>query len=316
MTSTQRIVSLLPSTTEILYFLDVGSRVVGVTHECDYPPCVSNLPSVTRSLLPPNLSASEIDDAVAASMAGDEHTIYKLDAERLRGLKPDVILTQALCDVCAVPEREVRGLACTLPSHCTVIKADPGNLHELFDCIRSIGRAVGADTADQRVMSLEKRLRQVQILTKNVKKPRVCVLEWPSPPYAPGHWVPDQVQAAGGVCAAGKSGEKSRRITWRDLLECNPDVVVCAFCGYDLKENQERLREIAHVSEWKQISCKARILASNASAYFSRPGPRLIDGIEILAYALHGKELEELQKPMAGQMSELTQGEWIDLAKD
>lgn len=182
----ERIVSLLPSATEILHFVGVGERVVACTHECDFPVGVGErLPHVTRSLLPPNLTAAEIDAAVAKSMASDAHTIYALESDRLRDLQPQVIVTQKLCDVCAVPERNVQAFACSLPRECRVVSADPTNLVELFDSIRTVGEAVGATGTAAAIDNLRNRLTRLQALTAGLSRPRVAVLEWPDPPYAP-----------------------------------------------------------------------------------------------------------------------------------
>jgi iron complex transport system substrate-binding protein len=310
-----RIVSLLPSATEILCAVGCRDRIVGCTHECDFPPGISDLPHVTRSLLPRNLTSEEIDTAVCGAMVSDDHTIYALDDELLRKLAPDAIVTQKLCDVCAVPERDVQKLACTLPK-CDVVSADPVNLRELFESILTVGRAVRAPGTAQLVSSLRARLDRVERITRGLAQQRVAVLEWPSPPYAPGHWVPDMVTAAGGVCALGASGEKSVRITWGTLAACEADIIVCAFCGFNLVENQERLKEVAHVPEWIAIASQSRVFASDASAFYSRPGPRLIDGVELLAYVLHEEPgtVRNIVTPAAGQMSELVDGRWIDVA--
>jgi iron complex transport system substrate-binding protein len=180
------IVSLLPSATEILHFVGAGSRIVGCTHECDYPVgAADDIKHVTRSLLPPGLKAAEIDAAVAKAMKSDAHTIYALDTHALHALHPRYIVTQKLCDVCAVPERHVRALACSLPSDCTVVSADPSTLQELFDSILTVGDAVGAPKTAQMVQGLKQRLESVKERTLGHASLRVAVLEWPDPPYAP-----------------------------------------------------------------------------------------------------------------------------------
>jgi iron complex transport system substrate-binding protein len=180
------IVSLLPSATEILYFVGAGARLVGCTHECDFPKGVADrLKHVTRSMLPPGLKAAEIDAAVVKAMKSDAHTIYALDTDALHVLRPRYIVTQKLCDVCAVPERSVRALACSLPSDCTVISADPSTLHELFGSIQTVGDAVGAPKTTAMVRGLRERLDNVEQLTRGHASERVVVLEWPDPPYAP-----------------------------------------------------------------------------------------------------------------------------------
>jgi iron complex transport system substrate-binding protein len=317
----QRIVSLLPSATEICCFVGAGDRLVAVTHECDFPIGVGNLhPHVTSSLLAPNLTAEEIDSAVSRVMQADAHSIYALDSHALHALSPDAIITQSLCDVCAVPERAVKDLACTLPKNCAVISADPSTLSDLFGCIQAVGDAIGAPDTTAAVNGLRVRFSALKAATAaipaEVRRPRVLVLEWPAPPYAPGHWVAEQVEAAGGVCAIGKAGEKSARVEWSALLALELDVVVCAFCGFNLVENQERLEEISGLTEWEELKKRTRVFASDASAYFSRPGPRLVAGAELLAYALHGSKAVAgvVAKPVRGQFSELIDGRWDDLS--
>lgn len=180
------IISLLPSATEILCAIGCRPRIVACTHECDFPPGVSELPHVTRSLLPPNLTSDEIDVAVTKSMHSDEHTIYALDEELVAHLAPEAIVTQKLCDVCAVPERNVTKVACSLPAKCRVVSADPSTLHELFDSITAVGDSVGAPDTATAVAGLRSRLARIENLTRGRASLRVCVLEWPSPPYAPG----------------------------------------------------------------------------------------------------------------------------------
>jgi iron complex transport system substrate-binding protein len=319
--SAQRIVSLLPSATEICCFVGAADRLVAVTHECDFPLGIGAAhPHVTASLLAPNLTAAEIDAAVTQVMKADAHSIYALDTTALHALHPDAIITQSLCDVCAVPERTVKEFACTLPKNCSVVTADPSTLSDLFGCIQVVGDAIGADGTSKAVDCLRKRYDALRAATvaipAEVRRPRVLVLEWPAPPYAPGHWVAEQVEAAGGVCAIGKAGEKSVRVEWSTLLALEIDVVVCAFCGFNLIQNQERLEEIAGEPEWETLKSRTRVFASDASAYFSRPGPRLIDGAEKLAYALHGAEALAgvVEKPRSGEFSELENGKWIDLS--
>lgn len=311
------IVCLLPSATEIVFAVGAGSRVVGVTHECDYPRGVSSLPHVTRSLLPPGLTSAEIDTAVCRAISSDEHTIYALEKDKLAKLAPEAIVTQALCDVCAVPERNVKSFACSLPAECRVVSADPETLEELFQSIRIVGEAVCAPGTAACIAGLRARLERISLATqKFTRRQRVAVLEWPEPPYAPGHWVPDMIEAAGGICCLGESGQKSTRITWETLAASKPDIIVCAFCGFNLRENEERLLEVKDVPEWVEISSKVRLVASNANAYYSRPGPRLIDGVELLARLLHKETgaLDGVVQAEEGQMSEFIDGKWVDLS--
>lgn len=286
-----RIVSLLPSATEILFALGKGDRVVGVTHECDHPPEARERPAVTADLLPPGLSAARIDQAVAEGVR-DAHTIYALDEERLRALEPDVVVTQALCAVCAVPTQTVEEAVCIMPRPARVLSHDPHDLGGILSSIQEIGRAVGAEEeAAELVSVLERRLAGVAEAVAGLPRPRTAVLEWPDPPYAPGHWVPDMVEAAGGMSVLGTPGRPSQRIAWEEVEEARAEMVVLAFCGFDLEETLRRLEE--DPKRWHRLAETSRLVAVDGSAYFSRPGPRIVDGVELLAWVLHG--LEELR---------------------
>ncbi|PXF43669.1 Vitamin B12-binding protein [Gracilariopsis chorda] len=307
-----RIVSLLPSATEIVFALGAGDHVVGVTHECDFPPAATRLPQCTANLLPPNLSAKQIDDAVARVLTEDPHSIYRLEADTVRELKPDVIITQSLCAVCAVPESTVRDISCNFPFECRVVSSDPHSLIQLFESILYIGRAIGYEKeAVALVVDLKARLARVQQLPIPANPPNVAVIEWPDPPYAPGHWVPDMISYAKGTCVLGKPGHKSERISWQQLAQLQVDVVICAFCGYDLYRNQIECDKVRSQNEWKAFVKGANVYATNASAYFSRPGNRLVDGTELLAFLLHRVEA---YRPPRTSASQLRNGEWVDVA--
>lgn len=283
-----RIVSLLPSATEILFAIGAGNDVVGVTHECDHPAAAADVPAVTRDLLPPGLSAAEIDAAVSAGIR-DEHTIYALDDAALGAVRPDVVIAQQLCGVCAVPVGTVDDALCSLAPHATVVAADPSTLDDLLPAIRVIGRAVGADAGAAALTDrLTARLDAVTTVGAGRPAPAVVVLEWPDPPWLAGHWVPDMVDRAGGRGLLGTSGEPSRRTTVDQLAAVDADVVVAAFCGFDLTQTIAHVEEVADQLWWKALVGGARLLAVDGSAYFSRPGPRLVDGVELLAWALHG----------------------------
>lgn len=308
-----RIISLLPSATEIIYAVGAGPYVVGTTHECDYPPEALKLPDCTANLLPPGLSASEIDTAVTATLKEDEHSIYRLNGELVRSLDPSVIVTQKLCAVCAVPESTVQSLACTFGSTCKVVSSDPHNLPQLMDSIIDIGRAVNHEKeAADLVIQLKKRLSYLPSSLSTLEhRPKVMIIEWPDPIYAPGHWVPDMINIAGGECILGKSGEKSRRVAWDELNQLKVDVIICAFCGYDLKKNEEEWDKVRQQEKWENLARNKKVFATNASAYFSRPGNRLVDGTEMLAFLLHGVSIF---KPSEGNASVLrSDGSWKDV---
>lgn len=306
-----RIVSLLPSATEWLFAMGVGDRVVGVTHECDHPPQAARVPAVTADLLPAGLSSAEIDAAVAAGIR-DEHTIYGLDVDALRALAPDVVVAQRLCDVCAVPVDTIEAAVCTLGSPARVVAADPHTLDDVLPSALELGRSVAAaDAAAALVDALRQRLDGVARAVADRSRPTVAMLEWPDPPWLPGHWAPDMIEHAGGTNLFGRSGEPSRRATFDELAGADADVVIAAFCGFDLAETIARIDEIAERPGWRSLISGARLLAVDGSAYVSRPGPRLIDGVEVLAHALHGVG----PAPPAAAVAEWRDGRWGDLTR-
>lgn len=308
-----RIISLLPSATEILFAVGAGDYVVGVTHECDFPPAATVLPHCTGSLLAPGLTAAEIDKAVSASLLKDEHSIYSLNRDMLRSLRPTHIITQSLCAVCAVPETTVQSFACSLPGACRVISSDPHTVTEILLGVGAIAQAVGCSDGGIKVMrNMEMRIRKVKELVQGKQKKRVMVVEWPDPVYAGGHWVPEMVEMAGGVSVMGKKGEKSERVGWdqvESIIENGVDVVICAFCGYDLKENEREWEKVMNRAEWRGLK-NATIVATNASAMWSRPGNRVILGIETLAYVMYRMPQ---YKPEAHMVSVYQSGQWRDL---
>lgn len=283
-----RIVSLLPSATEILFAIGVGDQVVGVTHECDHPDQARDRVSVTRDLLPPGMSPADIDEAVTAGIR-DQHTIYALDDHALGQTRPDVVVAQELCDVCAVPVDAIDASLCTMAPAARIVAADPHRLRELGAAILAIGEAVGAATgAAELVARLGQRLDAVRAGVAGADRPGVAVLEWPDPVWVPGHWVPDMVAAAGGTNLLGAAGVASVRAGWDDVQSVRPEIVVAAFCGYDLATTMTLVDDMGDDARWRDFVGDARVVAVNGSALFSRPGPRLIEGVEVLAHALHG----------------------------
>lgn len=284
-----RIASLLPSATEIVYALGVGDELVAVTHECDYPPTARSHPSVTRSLLPPGLPSAEIDRAVRAS-ARDTHTIYELDGERLAGLEPDVVLTQSLCEVCAVPRSAVDEVVCSMPAQARVASLDPHTMDGVFDSILQAGEALAVlDRARALVQELRGRIAAVQRAVSAAERPRVLCCEWLDPVYRGGHWVPEQVRFAGGDDGLGREGAPSAVVDWEAVLSYAPQVLVLMPCGFDSAQAAARLDELSRRPGWGDLPAvrAGRVFAVDGSAYFSRPGPRLVDGIELLARILH-----------------------------
>jgi iron complex transport system substrate-binding protein len=278
------IVSLVPSATEMLFALGLGDQVVAVTHECDYPPAVRELPRVTRDVLPAGLSSAQIDAAVKERTLRGE-SIYELDADALRELSPDLIVTQALCAVCAVSYDDVRALAQTLESRPRVISLDPQTVGEVLGDARTIAAATDSrDAAATLVRESAGRIDRVRLRVRCRRRPRVLALEWLDPPFAAGHWVPQLIEFAGGEDVLGFAGERSEERTWEEVIAANPDIVLVMPCGYDA-EIAHREAEM-HREQLAQVGA-GEVVAVNASAFFSRPGPRIVDGLELLAHIIH-----------------------------
>ncbi|MCW2806527.1 MAG: cobalamin-binding protein [Marmoricola sp.] len=281
-----RIVSLLPSTTEILFAVGAGEDVVGVTFECDHPVEARRRRIVSTSALPDGLGPAEIDAFVTAAMHAGED-LYHLDEGALAGLDADLVVTQDLCAVCAVDVSVVDDALAHLGCTAEVLTIDPHTLEEVLASITTLGDATGhREQSERLVTSLRQRLDAVaaQVAARPAGgAPRVLLLEWTDPPFAPGHWVPEMVSAAGGVPTIGAAGERSVRVTWDEALAGAPDVVVCAPCGFDLSGSVELAQAVVdsgvlpyHLPVW----------AVDANASFARPGPRLVDGVESLARIL------------------------------
>ena len=279
-----RIVSLVPSATEMLFALGVGDEVVGVTHECDYPEEALELPKVTRDRLAPGLTAAEIDGAIKArALAGD--SIYELDTEELHRLEPDLIVTQALCSVCAVSHDEVRSIAEEIDTQPLVVSLDPHTVGEVLGDARTLAQAT--DTKDAAVDLISRaaaRIDRVRVATRSVRRPRVIALEWLDPPFAAGHWIPQLIGYAGGEDVLGFPGENSEERSWAEAAAVQPDIVLVMPCGYDA-EIAHREAEM-HVEQLRSLGA-GEVVAVDASGYFSRPGPRIVDGLELLAHILH-----------------------------
>jgi iron complex transport system substrate-binding protein len=279
-----RIVSLVPHATELLFALGLGDQVVGVTHECDYPDEARDRAQVTRDVLAPGLTPGEIDAAVRARTAAGE-SIYELDDELVRELEPDLIVTQALCHVCAVDVDEVRALAQTLRGPPRVIALDPTTYGETVGDVRTIAQATNAkDAALDLIARTARRADVVRLAVRGAPRPRVAAIEWLDPAFVAGHWTPQLIEMAGGEDVLGFSGEPSRQVTWEEVAAAQPEVVIVMPCGYDAAR---ALVEAEDFGERLRALGADQIVAVNASAYFSRPGPRLIDGLELLAHILH-----------------------------
>ncbi len=280
-----RIVSLVPHATELLFALGLGPDVVAVTHECDFPTAARRLPQITRDRLPAGLSSREIDAAVRAATA-DSGSIYELDEEQLRRLEPDLIVTQALCPVCAVSVAEVEAVAKTIATCPRVIALDPKTLGESMGDIRTLAHATGTtDAAVDLVARQRARIDAVELAVRQApERPRVVALEWFDPVFVAGHWTPQLIELAGGEDALGLPGEHSEQVDWNTVRAVRPDVVICMPCGYDAPRSHLEAQLFAH--ELRTLGTR-RIVAVDAAATFSRPGPRLVDGLELLAHVLH-----------------------------
>jgi len=290
-----RIVSLVPSATEMLFALGLGSDLVAVTHECDYPAGAQDLPKITRDVLPPGLSAAEIDAAVRERTLSGQ-SIYELDGTLLRRLEPDLIVTQSLCSVCAVSAQDVRAIAQDIPTHPRVISLDPHTLGEVLGDVRTLAQATGAkDEAVELINEASARIDRVRLAVRGTRRPRVAALEWLDPPFAAGHWTPQLIDFAGGDDVLGFAGENSEERSWDELGAAEPDIVVVMPCGYDA-EIAHREAEM-HRDELASIGA-GQVVAVDATAYFSRPGPRIIDGLELLAHIIHPELFETAPGPV------------------
>lgn len=290
-TAPGRIVSLVPNATEILFALGAGDRVVAVSHECDYPAAARRLPQLTASALPAGLASSEIDRAVRDQLATG-HSLYTLDQQALQDLDPDLVFTQDVCPVCAVSHDQVDVAIAPLSSCPPVVSLDPATLADVFADIRRVGELVGhVEQARNLIASLEDRLRRVRERVADRKRPRVVALEWLDPPFIAGHWVPQMIALAGGVDVAASPGVDSRRVDLAKLASLDPDIIVAMPCGFNELGSLGELQKLAAVETWMSLRAvrEERVYPVDANGCFSRPGPRLIDGVEDLARLFHPK---------------------------
>ena len=268
-----RIVSLLPSATEIICTLGLGDHLVGVTHECDYPEFVARLPKVTRTLIPSDASSAAIDGLVRQRLK-TQLALYTLDLPTLERLDPDLIVTQALCDVCAVAEAEVRSAACQLPGNPRVVNLEPTTLAGVLESLETVAQAFGSpDFARSAIAELRARIETVAKRSTAINsRPRVLILEWLDPPFSCGHWSPELVQLAGG----------------QEVLAAKPEVILIACCGFSIERTMQDVPALVArpgIADLPAVR-ERRVYVVDGSAYFSRPGPRLVDSLEILAHAI------------------------------
>jgi iron complex transport system substrate-binding protein len=284
-----KIISLLPSATEIVCALGLEENLVGITHECDFPSSVAGKPALTASRIShETMSSKEIDHAVRTQLDG-HGSIYDLNTDLLSELNPDLIITQELCDVCAVSYKTVEKAARMYVADAQVVSLEPNTINDIFDNIKLIGELTNTqEKAAEVVQNLQNRLDKIRTVRgsdRTKPSPRIFMLEWLEPPFSPGHWVPEQVEIAGGVCLLGAKGEKSVTTTYQEIYESKPDVIVMIPCGYYTSDILRQLANTIFPSNWREIPAikNNEVWALDATSYFSRPAPRVVDGVEILA---------------------------------
>lgn len=283
-----RICSLLPSITEVLFELGLGDQIVGVTHECDWPPEALARPKLTRSRIPGDgFSSAEIDQHVREQPG----SLYDLDGEMLARLRPDIIFTQSLCPVCAVDENTVRDISAALPRPPKVFSYHPTCLREILAMIDEIGQITATAEARQRVTGrFRHEIERVQAGLSGISdRPRVVCVEWTDPPFACGHWTPELVELAGGTELLGQAGRPSRQVTWDDLIAADPAVLLIAPCGFTLDRTLQEIPALERQPGWADLEAvrTGRVYCTDGSAYFNRPGPRLVESLQILAEVIH-----------------------------
>jgi iron complex transport system substrate-binding protein len=285
------VVSLLPAATEIVAALGLTDWLVGVSHECDYPPEVKTRPRVTRcEIYGKGLSSADVDAWVNGELAAGR-PLYTLDAELLRALEPDVILTQQLCDVCAIDYGSVAAFARSLPKPPKIINLEPSSLADIFSDIERVAAALGeVDRGQALVASLTQRVDRVRSqVAKATTRPRCCHLEWIDPLFCSGHWTPELMEMAGATDPLGRKGLPSTRVAWEQVLEAQPEILVLACCGYDAERTVQDLEILKRQAGWNTLPAVSRhqVYAVDGSSYFSRPGPRIVDSLEMLAEIAH-----------------------------
>ena len=292
-----KIVSLLPSATELVYALGLGDELSGVTFECDHPAEARTKPVVSDTALPTDrpLSSGEIDGLVNERMNVRE-PLYALDKQLIATIQPDLILTQDLCRVCAVPSGQVEAALEELGCRAEVVSMDPTGLDEVLESFLEVGRATGTEArAEELVASLRDRIEAVRARAARLPEIRTFAMEWLDPPFVGGHWIPEMIRLAAGVSLLCEPKQRSHRVTWRQIADASPEVLVFMPCGYYLPEAEEEAARIYGVPEFRETTAYAggTVFATDASSFFSRPGPRLVDGLEALAWAVHPEAYPE-----------------------
>ena len=286
-----RIASFLPAATEMVYALGLGDCLAGISHECDFPPDAKTRPVIVRpSLALDKMTLREIDIAVAERIASGQ-SLYQVDEQRLRELKPDLILTQNLCQVCAPSGNELTVAVRLLQPPPQIVWMSPHSLEDIFQNIRELGQATGrAREAEAFITERQMRLARVATRTRDcAHRPRVFCMEWADPVYCAGHWVPEMVDLAGGIDGLARKGTDSIRIPWDDVRKYAPEVLVLSPCGFHLEQALKQVSILKALPGWLELPAvrNGRVFCVDANAYFARPGPRVVEGIELLAHILH-----------------------------
>jgi iron complex transport system substrate-binding protein len=291
-----KIVSLLPSATEIVFALGLGSDLVGVTDECDFPAETSTLPVVSRSPLPPNMREPGDIDAAVSSAASEGRSQHSIDAALIGRLQPDLILTQDLCRACDVPSGDVKAALAKLESDAEVVSLDPHSLEDVFGSFVTVGRALGReDAAEVMAASCQTRVEAFRMKASRLPSIRVLAMDWSSPPWAAGRWVPEMVELSGGANLLSTAKEPSVPVTWKEIADATPEIIAVMPCGYYIEEAEEEAAKLFENPDFANTPAAVEkgVFAADATSFFSRPGPRLIDGLEALAWAIHPEAFPE-----------------------
>ncbi|MDG6906437.1 MAG: cobalamin-binding protein [Nitrososphaerota archaeon] len=301
LSSPRRIVTTMPSATEIVSLLGLEQNLVGITHECDYPPSVRQKPVVMRSVFDSGkMTSKEIDESVITQVTAGR-SIYQIDEDLLRSLKPELIITQELCEVCATPHREVSKVISNLKPKPNVLSLSPHNLEEVLDDIIRVGEVAGRLSLAKKLASdFQKRINYVKEKCVTVQhRPSVFCLEWMDPIYCSGHWMPELVSYVGGNEVLGKYGEPSTAVQWEQVLDKDPEVIFVTVCGYDVQRTLMEISTLSDRQKWNELRAvrSGSVYVLDAPSYYSRSGPRLVDGLEIIAYLLHPELFPEYKLP-------------------
>jgi iron complex transport system substrate-binding protein len=285
-----RIATLLPSATEIVCALGLGGDIVGITHECDFPPEIRTRPVIVRGKIDSaRLSSGAINAEVEGALARGEG-LYEIDLETLGAVRPDLLITQDLCEVCALPGTDVDAAVARLHHRPEILRLHPHTLSDIFADIVTVGSATGREVEARRVVGrLEERIARVEAAVLGRPRPRVFCMEWLDPPFCAGHWMPEIVERAGGREVVGLAGRPSFQVDWSQIASAQPDVVVLVLCGFDVERTRQEAAGCTSRAEWQDLPAvrAGRVYATDSGSYFSRSGPRIVDGLEILAEILH-----------------------------